>query len=207
MYLSYYIFDYEHDSTIKSISTETNVPTIVPTDVTSTSPEPVHETTSTIDPVPENTTYVPPPVTPDTTIDNNSDDSSNDSSMSETQYEQEEESQEETKEEKEEPINVKRIYEKYEDIKLPSSISAETGGYISPHQICFRKRMNDTEFVSKRPGCMACQVDKRPNGNKNYDGTQTNIAVTCPYSLDDSDPNIFNKAKCTALCSTINDLQ
>lgn len=93
-------------------------------------------------------------------------------------------------------------YEKLQEVTNPSNLNG-TGGYIGRDQICFREKLGDVEFMKKRYGCMACQVDKRTNGEKNYDGTKTNIISTCVYGdADNSDPSIWTKEQCKSVCST-----
>jgi hypothetical protein len=87
---------------------------------------------------------------------------------------------------------TKRYYKKFEEIKLPSSLSP----YISRDQICY-KTNNTPSFTSKRGGCMACKVGSDPI----YDGT--NVVSTCVYTLDNNNTsdNIWTKQQCLIECS------
>ena len=100
---------------------------------------------------------------------------------------------------------TKNIYQKYEDINLPSSLKKETGGYIPSHYVCFRNKSNDIDYIKKRQKCMACQVDNRINKNSNYDHTMTNISVTCPYN-NENEQGVFSREDCLSRCAQINDL-
>lgn len=100
---------------------------------------------------------------------------------------------------------TKNIYQKYEDINLPSSLKKETGGYIPSHYVCFRNKSNNIDYIKKRQKCMACQVDNRLNKNSNYDNTMTNISVTCPYN-NENEPGVFSREDCLSRCAQINDL-
>lgn len=102
---------------------------------------------------------------------------------------------------------TKQIYTKLDEITLPSSISASTGGYIGRDFVCFRGKMGDASYVSKNNGCMACQVDKSGKNN-NYGKTQTNVISTCVYTDDpkNTDPSIWTKQMCEASCGKIQDV-
>lgn len=96
---------------------------------------------------------------------------------------------------------TKTVYNKLEEVNLPSNLTGEDG-YIGRDQICYRYKVTDRNFVNKRYGCMACQIDKR-NGQNNYNNTKTNIIATCVYS-DKEDPNdnsVWTKEKCISVCS------
>lgn len=95
----------------------------------------------------------------------------------------------------------KRMYNKLDEITKPSNLTGERG-YIGRDQICYRSKLGDTEFMKKRPYCMACQVDIRKGGNVDYDGTYTNVMKTCLYAdnHDPNDPTVWTKDKCTVTC-------
>ena len=97
----------------------------------------------------------------------------------------------------------RKVYKKYDEIILPSNISG-TDGYIGRDSVCFRKKFGDTEFMSKRPGCMACQVDAEEKYKKYYG---TNVISTCLYSNDvnSTDSNIFSKMTCESKCKELKD--
>lgn len=101
-----------------------------------------------------------------------------------------------------ERITTKNTYNKFDEIDLPSSVDLPNG-YIGRDYICFRNKIGDQNFVNKRSGCMACQVDSRQNGNKNYQGTNTNVIATCVYSnhTDPNDPDLWTKKMCIDFCS------
>jgi hypothetical protein len=97
--------------------------------------------------------------------------------------------------------NIKRNYNKLDEITKPSNLMGEKG-YIGKDQICYRSKLGDIDYMKKRPYCMACQVDKRKDGNMDYDGTYTNIMKTCLYT-DNHDPNdstVWTKDKCIITC-------
>lgn len=96
---------------------------------------------------------------------------------------------------------IKRIYNKLDEITKPSNLTGERG-YIGRDQICYRSKLGDTEFMKKRPYCMACQVDIRKGGNVDYDGTYTNVMKTCLYAdnHDPNDPTVWTKDKCIVTC-------
>jgi len=100
---------------------------------------------------------------------------------------------------------TKQIYDKYDSIVLPSSLS---NPYIGRDYVCYRQMIGNQQFVSNRPHCMACQVDKRINSQK-YAGTNTNIISTCSYTDDSlvnpTDPSIWTKSKCMIACSEMQD--
>jgi len=98
---------------------------------------------------------------------------------------------------------TKRVYKKLEDVVLPSISSKD--GYISPYVVCYRGKSGDRSFTQKRSGCLACQVDLRKNGNKDYDGTKTNISAVCPYTHYDV-TGVLTKNDCVTKCKKIQDL-
>ena len=100
---------------------------------------------------------------------------------------------------------TKTIYNKYETIDIPSSYKDATGGYISAHDVCFLHKAGEREYTSKRPKCMACQVDLSNNGKNKHNNTNTNIIKSCPYSFDGSN-NTNTKEKCIELCKKYEDL-
>ena len=100
---------------------------------------------------------------------------------------------------------TKQFYNKLEDVELPSSISKDDEGYISKNRICFRNNINNFDYTNKRDKCMACQVDLRKNKNINYDDTNTNIIVTCPYTTSDY-KGVHKKEDCINLCKDIPDI-
>jgi hypothetical protein len=101
----------------------------------------------------------------------------------------------------EELPKTKQIYSKYEEINLPSSIGGNNG-YIGRDYVCYRKKIGDQSFVSKRTGCMACQVG---DNTDKYDDTGTNVISTCVYSdnVDDNDPDVWTKQMCINKCAKI----
>lgn len=76
--------------------------------------------------------------------------------------------------------NTKQIYKKGDEVYLPSSITGEFG-YIGRDRICFKNKIGDQEYVSKRSGCMVCDIDSTNNINNI---TGTNILSTCVYGTD-----------------------
>jgi len=100
-------------------------------------------------------------------------------------------------------METKQIYSKYEEINYPSSLT-EPNGYISRDQICFRNKMGDFDFMRKRSGCMACQVDTTQN-NKNY--LNTNVITTCLYSdiKNENDKSVYIKQECLDRCAMMQD--
>jgi len=92
---------------------------------------------------------------------------------------------------------TKQTYKQFDEIKLPSSIGGEAG-YIGRDFICFRDKISDQDFVSKRNGCMACQVD-----NKIHAKTGTNIIATCVYGENSTDPSVWTHAMCESECSKL----
>ena len=103
------------------------------------------------------------------------------------------------------PPTTKQFYNKLEDIELPSSISKEDEGYISKNRICFRDNINKFDYTNKRNKCMACQVDLRKDTNINYDNTNTNIIVTCPYTTSNY-KGVHTKEDCINLCKDVPDI-
>lgn len=95
------------------------------------------------------------------------------------------------------PNMTKQTYKKFDEIKLPSSVGGKTG-YIGRDFICFRDKISDQDFVSKRTGCMACQVD-----NKIHPKTETNITATCVYGENTTDPSVWTRAMCESECSKL----
>lgn len=104
-------------------------------------------------------------------------------------------------------LTTKQIYDKLEEITLPSSISSSTGGYVGRDFVCFRSKMGDESYVSKNTGCIACQVDKSGKNN-NYGNTKTNVISTCVYTDDptNKDPSIWTKHQCVASCEKLQDV-
>ena len=104
------------------------------------------------------------------------------------------------------PTATQQIYNKYDEITKPSS-NGKPNGYIGRDFVCFRGKDGDHTFMSKRTGCMACQVDSRQNSEK-YEGTQTNVISTCVYSddLDPNDQSVWTKDMCRSKCEKIKDL-
>jgi hypothetical protein len=99
---------------------------------------------------------------------------------------------------------TKQKYNKYEEILLPSSLTP----YISRDFVAYREN-NNKDYISKRPGCMACQVDTSDKWQeKNYDNTMTNIIATCAYSMDpnNKDSNIWDKERCKSECAKLKDI-
>jgi hypothetical protein len=96
---------------------------------------------------------------------------------------------------------TQRNYNKLDEITKPSNLTGDRG-YIGKDQICYRSKLGDLDYMKKRPYCMACQVDKRKDGNVDYDGTYTNIMKTCLYAdnYDPNDSNIWTKDKCLITC-------
>lgn len=118
---------------------------------------------------------------------------------------QEEHKQEEHKQE-ESNIATKQIYEKGDEVTLPSSLS-QPDGYISRDMVCFRNKLGNIDYMKKRAGCMACQVDSRAD-KKMYNGTNTNIISSCVYSKDKpDDPSVWTKDQCVAMCAKVKDLK
>jgi len=100
---------------------------------------------------------------------------------------------------------TKQKYEKYDEILLPSSWSP----YISRDYVAYREN-NNKDYISKRGGCMACQVDMTYKWEeKNYDGTKSNIIATCAYTLDpkNKDRTIWDRNKCMSECGKLHDLK
>jgi hypothetical protein len=102
---------------------------------------------------------------------------------------------------------TKQIYKKYDEIVKPSSISGNTG-YIGRDYVCFRDKLGDQQFVSKRNGCMACQVDNRLDSDK-YVGTNTNVISSCVYTETDdhTDPAVWTYKMCKSECAKAKDVQ
>ena len=100
------------------------------------------------------------------------------------------------------PTLTKTHYNKYDEIILPSSVA---NPYIGRDHVCFRQKTGDHNFVGKRSGCMACQVDQE---GKKYDGTNTNVIATCVYAenSDDYDDSVWTKSKCESRCALLKDL-
>jgi hypothetical protein len=99
---------------------------------------------------------------------------------------------------------IKTVYNKYEDINGPSSYDSATGGYISAQDVCFLHKSGERSYTSKRPKCMACQVDLTNNGKTKHNNTNTNIIKSCPYSFDGSN-NTNTKDKCIEICKKYKD--
>ena len=98
-------------------------------------------------------------------------------------------------------VTEKEIYKKNEEINLPSK--SKDSNYI-----CYRNKLNDDDFTSKRSGCMACQVDSRIDGEF-YSNTGTNVISTCVYSdeLDPNDPSVWTKQQCIDTCAELKDIK
>lgn len=96
---------------------------------------------------------------------------------------------------------IKTIYKPYEEVYYPSSI--DDNNYISRDYICYRDKIKDQDFVSKRKGCMACVIDPTNKINK---VTGSNILSTCIYGSDANalvDSTIFSKQKCLVTCEEV----
>lgn len=100
------------------------------------------------------------------------------------------------------PQETQQIYAKYDEIIHPSSLSG-ISGYISRDQICFRNKMGDLDYMKKRAGCMACQVDNTKD--KKY--FNTNVITTCLYSPepDTNDKSVYNRQQCIDRCIMLQD--
>ncbi len=98
---------------------------------------------------------------------------------------------------------VKQIYAKYDEITSPSSLSP----YVGRDKICFKDKLADNDYTSKRDGCIACKVDTTNSAlSKNYNQTNTNVINTCTYSSNPSDSTIWNKQKCKDECAKVQDV-
>jgi hypothetical protein len=96
-------------------------------------------------------------------------------------------------------------YEKYQKITNPASVS-EPAGYIGRDQVCYRNKIGDFDFVKRRFGCMACQVDRDKNKKHNYDGTGTNVISTCVYADNaDLEHGIWDEKMCKDQCEKLKD--
>jgi len=96
-------------------------------------------------------------------------------------------------------------YKKYQQITNPSSIS-EPDGYIGRDKVCYRNKIGDSDFVKRRFGCMACQVDNDTTKKHNYDGTRTNVISTCVYSdKADLENGIWDENMCREQCGKLKD--
>ena len=97
---------------------------------------------------------------------------------------------------------IQTTYNKYDEITKPSSVS-QPYGYIGRDFVCFRNKMKDHNFMKKRSGCMACQVDQSENKHHNYHGTNTNVIATCVYAdqKDPNDPDVWTYEECKQRCS------
>lgn len=96
---------------------------------------------------------------------------------------------------------VKTIYKKEEPVYYPASLGVD--GYMSRDVVCYRERAGDVQFISKRPGCMACTVNDDGSINKK---TETNIKTTCVYGSDADallDASIWSEQKCITECNKI----
>lgn len=93
---------------------------------------------------------------------------------------------------------TKQTYKQFDEITLPSSIDGKMG-YVGRDFICFRDKISDQQFVSKRNGCMACQVDN----NKVNPITGTNVVSTCVYGDNINDPSVWSHAMCESKCSQL----
>lgn len=101
---------------------------------------------------------------------------------------------------------TKQKYQKYEDILLPSSLNP----YIGRDFVAYKGKYFDKNYVSKRPGAIACQVDNSINWqSQNYDASQTNIISSCAYTLDNTsnDPYVWTKSQCVNQCSNLADIE
>lgn len=103
------------------------------------------------------------------------------------------------------PKITKQFYQKYDLVNHPSSYDP----YIGRDYIAYRNLNCDRNYVSKRPGCMACQVDLRKDVDHNYDGTKTNIISTCLYDYNNKENNgngdIWDYERCKKECSLLSD--
>ena len=100
---------------------------------------------------------------------------------------------------------TRTVYSKYDEILLPSSVSGMPDGYIGRDYICYRGRAEDRNFMAKRGGCMACQINKN-NSKDNI--TKTNIFTTCVYGTDEDhakDPTVNTKQMCLNKCKDLED--
>ena len=96
-------------------------------------------------------------------------------------------------------------YEKYQKITNPASISEPTG-YIGRDQVCYRNKNGDFDFVKRRYGCMACQVDHDKNKKHSYDRTGTNVISTCVYAdKADLEHGIWDEKMCKEQCEKLKD--
>jgi hypothetical protein len=98
-------------------------------------------------------------------------------------------------------LPIRNVYNKFDEIILPSS----TTPYIGRDFVCFKEKYTDADYVSKRDGCMACSVDTADDWKtKNYKNTATNVMTTCLYSTGgSSDPSVWNKQQCVDECSKL----
>ncbi len=96
-------------------------------------------------------------------------------------------------------------YKKYQKITNPSSIG-DPAGYIGRDYVCYRNKVGDIDFVKKRFGCMACQVDNDNTKKHNYDGTGTNVISTCVYAdKADLEHGIWDEKMCKEQCEKLKD--
>lgn len=98
-----------------------------------------------------------------------------------------------------------QIYKKYDEIIKPSS--TKPNSYIGRDYVCFREKLGDQTFMSKRTGCMACQVDSRKIPEK-YGGTETNVIASCVYNenTDPNDKSVWTKNMCLSECAKLKDI-
>jgi len=103
----------------------------------------------------------------------------------------------------EENTTSKQYYNKFDEIKLPSS----TTPYISRDDVCFREKTKDKNYVSQRDGCMACKVDTSSQWKqRNYSSTGTNIVKSCAYSSNPT-KGLWGKQRCIDECSKVDDIK
>lgn len=100
---------------------------------------------------------------------------------------------------------TQQIYRKYEEVILPSSVDASTGGYIGRDYICYKEKIGNQSFVSKNPKCMVCSIDN--SNNTQHSNTHTNITSTCVYSDDknNTNPTVWTKQMCLKKCENVKD--
>ena len=99
---------------------------------------------------------------------------------------------------------TKSIYSKGDEISLPSSLSGDMG-YIGRDYVCYRGLANDNNFMARRNGCVACQVDLSDNINR----TGTNVIATCVYGSDKENKLnrlIWTRQMCNDQCASMPDI-
>ena len=94
---------------------------------------------------------------------------------------------------------VKTIYKQGEPIYYPASLGSD--GYMSRDYICYKDKANDINYISKRPGCMACLVDAE---DKIDPVTKTNIKAVCLHGPDLIINNkLWNENTCITECGAL----